>query len=118
MKATILFGHGSRDPIWREPIDRVAQRMLETEPECCVRCAFLELTQPSLAVASSELIDLGVRNICIVPMFLGVGRHAREDLPVLVDELRQQYPDISFTLRPSVGEESRVIDLLATVALR
>ncbi len=118
MKATILFGHGSRDPVWREAIDRVARRMLETEPGCCVRCAFLELTAPTLAMAAAELIEHGVGSIQIVPMFLGVGRHAREDLPVLVDQLRQAYPNVSFSLKPSVGEEPQVVDLLATLALR
>jgi sirohydrochlorin cobaltochelatase len=117
MNATILFGHGSRDPIWRAPIDNVAQRMLEIDPQGMVRCAFLELTQPSLDVAATELIRLGVDTIRIVPMFLGVGRHAREDLPVLVDALRVQFPAVNFNLRPSVGEEARVIELLAAVAV-
>lgn len=117
MQATILFGHGSRDPLWRVPIDMVAQRMLAIDPQCCVRCAFLEITAPDLASTTAELIALGVSSITIVPMFLGVGRHAREDLPLLVAALQNDYPAVRFVLQPSVGEDARVVDLLAQIAL-
>lgn len=117
MHATILFGHGSRDPAWRKPIDSVAERMLEISPLSCVRCAFLELTEPNLASVTADLIALEVKRITIVPMFLGVGRHAREDLPLLVNELQQSYPTVSFVLQPSVGEDPRVIEMLAKLSL-
>ncbi len=117
MHATILFGHGSRDPAWRKPIDSVAERMLQISPETRVRCAFLELTQPDLPTVAADLIATDVRHITIVPMFLGVGRHAREDLPVLVIELQQTYPEINFVLRPSVGEDPRVVEMLAKLSL-
>jgi sirohydrochlorin cobaltochelatase len=117
MHATILFGHGSRDPAWRKPIDSIAASMLALSPQCCVRCAFLELTQPDLTSVTAELVATKVKHITIVPMFLGVGRHAREDLPVLVTELQQTYPAVNFVLRPSVGEDPRVIDMLAKLSL-
>jgi sirohydrochlorin cobaltochelatase len=117
MHATILFGHGSRDPAWRKPIDSVAARMQDISPQSCVRCAFLELTEPDLASVAKELIASGTNQITIVPMFLGVGRHAREDLPVLVNELQQTYPSVTFILRPSVGEDPRVVEMLAKLSL-
>jgi sirohydrochlorin cobaltochelatase len=52
-----------------------------------------------------------------VPMFLGAGRHAREDLPVLLDAARLAHPQITFTLQPAVGEDSRLLDLLAQIAM-
>lgn len=117
MQATILFGHGSRDPLWRVPIDTVAQRMLAIDPQCCVRCAFLEITEPDLASTTAELLALGVSSITIVPMFLGVGRHAREDLPELVKALQVEHPEVHFYLQPSVGEDARVVELLARIAM-
>ena len=50
-------------------------------------------------------------------MFLGVGRHAREDLPVIMAELKQSHPNVSFTVQAAVGENPAVLDLLADVAL-
>ena len=58
----------------------------------------------------------GAQRIRIVPMFLGVGRHAREDLPPLVEQLRAQYPEVALTLTPAVGEHPLVLAVLAEVA--
>jgi sirohydrochlorin cobaltochelatase len=117
MHNTILFGHGSRDPAWRVPIDRVAERMRSIDPMCGVRCAFLELTKPDIQQVASELVAEGTTQIIVLPMFLGVGRHAREDLPLLVKQLQSNYPTVDFVLKPSVGEEPSVIELLAQLGL-
>ncbi len=116
-QATILFAHGSRDPLWRLPIEAVATQMRQTTPLCEVRCAYLELTQPDLAASAAELVALGMQTITVIPMFLGVGRHAREDLPVLMTELKQRFPQVNFELRPAIGEDPRVVELLAHIAL-
>ena len=116
MQAIVLFGHGSSDPSWRIPIDKVAQRIRDYEPGAQVRCAFLERTVPDLPTTVAELVKNGASAITIVPMFLGVGKHAREDMPLLVTQLQALYPEVNFVLQPSVGEEPQVIDLLARIA--
>jgi sirohydrochlorin cobaltochelatase len=77
----------------------------------------LELSTPDLANATQTLLAKGVQTVTIIPMFLGVGRHAREDLPHLVEQLRQQHPQVTFSLKPAVGEDSRLVELLAQIAL-
>ncbi len=116
-QAVVLFAHGSRDPLWHKPMEAVAASMRETAPEIPVTCAYLELSTPDLASACADLVEMGSRSIRVVPMFLGVGRHAREDLPVLLEQVRQQHPQVSFELRPAVGEDQRLIGLLAQLAL-
>jgi len=113
-RAVILFGHGSRDPLWRVPMDAVAVRVAARG--ITVRCAFLELSQPDLRGAVDELVALGAVRIAVVPMFLGAGRHAREDLPRLADELRGVHPGLQLDLRVTIGEDPRVLDLLAGIA--
>ena len=115
--ATVLFAHGSRDPLWSLPIEAVAVRMQAIEPQCVVRCAYLELTQPDLTSVVAALAAAGITTITLIPMFLGVGRHARQDLPLLVAQLDSQYPDLTIELRPAIGEDPLVIDLLARTAL-
>jgi len=36
---------------------------------------------------------------------------------LLVEHLRQQHPSVEFTLKAAVGEDSRLIELLAVIAL-
>lgn len=116
-RATILFAHGSRDPLWHRPMEAVAEHARRLDPQALVRCAFLELTEPDLPRCVDELAAAGVQAVAIVPMFLGVGRHAREDLPRIVDELRARHPQLRFRLQEAIGEDDRVIDLLARIAL-
>ena len=115
--AVVLFAHGSRDPLWRAPIDAVAAEILRQSPRAVVRCAFLELMTPSLQDSVDELVSAGHRHIRIVPMFLGIGRHAREDLPTLIDALRQRHPGLQLQLQPAVGEQPELTRCLARIAL-
>ena len=117
MYAIILFAHGSRDPLWHQPIQAVAQRIQARDAKVLVACAYLELTQPDLPQAAQQLIDQGATELCIVPMFLGVGKHAREDLPVLLEALRRAHPAVEINCQSAVGEQAALLDLLADLAL-
>jgi len=114
--AVVLFAHGSRDPLWHRPIEAVARELESGSPELTVRCAYLELSTPDLPSVCADLAALGVEQISVLPMFLGVGRHAREDLPELIHTLKEVYSGIRFILKPAVGEDPRLIALMATIA--
>jgi sirohydrochlorin cobaltochelatase len=116
-RGIILFGHGSRDPLWRRPLEAVAARAQALDAQARVVCAYLELTTPDLPTAAGALIAGGARALTVVPMFLGVGKHAREDLPLLMARLRDSHPQVEFTLQPAIGEDPRLIDLIARMAL-
>jgi sirohydrochlorin cobaltochelatase len=116
-QAVVLFAHGSRDPLWHKPMEAVAQAMRQAAPNVQVVCAYLELSTPDLHSACAALLACGVRKIRVVPMFLGVGKHAREDLPVLMESLRAARPEVEFELQRAVGEEPRLVELLANIAL-
>jgi sirohydrochlorin cobaltochelatase len=115
--AIILFGHGSRDPLWRLPMETVATRVRALQPGVAVRCAYLELDSPSLPEAAAQLVQAGAQRLTILPMFLGTGRHAREDLPLLLEQVRTAHPGVQVDLKQAVGENMQVVDLLARIAL-
>lgn len=98
-------------------MQQVAERIRQLDPQVQVRCAYLELTEPDLPTCADELIRAGINSITIIPMFLGVGRHAREDLPRLLADLQTAHPAVHFRLQPAIGEDARVLDLLARTAL-
>jgi sirohydrochlorin cobaltochelatase len=116
-RGIILLGHGSRDPLWRQPMEAVAARLAALRPEVPVRCAYLELEPPTLADAARELAAAGAVNISITPMFLGSGKHVREDLPRLLGEIQRRHAGVKFELQQPVGDDPRVLDLLARLAL-
>lgn len=113
----ILLAHGSRDPLWRLPIEAVADAIRARDPEALVCCAYLELCSPDLTQAATDLIASGARQIRAFPLFLGVGKHAREDLPQRVAQLRAQHPGVPVELMPTAGEQPRLTALMADIAL-
>ena len=115
--AILLFAHGSRDSLWRLPIEAVAAQITARAPDLLTRCAYLELCALTLAEAALEMNAAGVQKIKIFPLFFGVGKHAREDLPELIQDLRDTYPDIVVELLPTAGEFPSLISLLADIAL-
>ena len=117
MHAIVLFAHGSRDPLWHGPIQAVAQRIAQRAPHTPVRCAYLELTEPDLPSVAAELVLAGATSLCVVPMFLGVGRHAREDLPELLAAIQTAHPQLRVSCQSAVGEQPALLDLLAQIAL-
>lgn len=113
----LVFAHGSRDPKWRLPIEAVATQISQRQPGTLVRCAYLELCLPSLPDAATDLIAAGARRLRVFPLFLGVGKHAREDFPLLIDEIRTAHPGVTIELLPTAGESDRLISLMADIAL-
>ena len=114
--AIVLFSHGSRDPLWRAPMEAVAARIAAHHPDRGVACAYLELCPPTLAEATDQLIAQGAASVTVVPMFLGTGKHAREDLPVLVQALRTAHPGVPFHVQAAIGEDPRMTALMADIA--
>ena len=116
-RGIVLFAHGSRDPLWRAPIEAVAAQIRARQPETPVLCAYLEMCSPTLSDAASNLIAAGARQLRVFPLFLGVGKHAREDLPLLLAQLRAAHPDVAIELLPAAGEDDRLTALMADIAL-
>lgn len=117
MQGVILFAHGSRDPLWRGPIEAVAQQVLALSPDTPVACAYLELCAPDLPTAVQTLVAQGATRINVLPVFFGMGKHARDDLPALLQTLQQQHPQVQFKSLAAAGESPAITALLAQLAL-
>jgi len=109
----ILFAHGSRDPRWAEPFERLRDKLSAQRPDADVRLAFLELMTPNLADAVADMASQGTSDITLVPVFLGQGGHVRRDLPVLADACRAAHPGLELHVSAAIGEDDKVLDALA-----
>ena len=109
----VLFAHGSRDPEWARPFQRVEEILIGKG--FLVRLAYLEIMQPSLEEAIKELVRRDVEAIRIVPLFLGYGGHLRRDLPALVAAAN---PMVKVTIEAPVGEAPQVIEAIAALVGR
>lgn len=53
----------------------------------------------------------------VFPLFFGVGKHAREDLPLLIDQIKAAHPGVVIELLPAAGEYPQLTALMADIAL-
>jgi sirohydrochlorin cobaltochelatase len=80
--------------------------------------AYLELMRPSLPDCAAALYADGVRTLRVVPVFLGVGGHLKEDLPKIVAQVRAKFADLDITVEPPIGEQPEVISAIAKAIAR
>jgi len=107
----VLVAHGSRDPEWSRPFERLARSVAEKLPAVSVGLAFLE-HGPSLDEIVGALIAKGAASIRVVPVFLGQGGHVKDDLPRLVREAAR--PGTNLFLEQPIGEQPQVIEAIAS----
>jgi sirohydrochlorin cobaltochelatase len=108
----VLFAHGSREPQWAAPFERIARQLAE---KFFVEIAYLERMRPTLEEAVGRLASKGAKRIRIVPVFLGVGGHIKEDLPKLADAARARHAGLEIVLERTIGEREEVTDAIAAV---
>jgi sirohydrochlorin cobaltochelatase len=113
MRAIILFAHGARDPEWAQPfkaIQSLARARLADTP---IELAFLEIMRPDLASAAAELLQRGVKQITVVPLFMAQGGHLKHDVPRLIDAIQRDHPNVKMHLTPPIGEVDAVLHAIA-----
>ncbi|MFT3850502.1 MAG: CbiX/SirB N-terminal domain-containing protein [Propionivibrio sp.] len=116
--ALILFAHGSRDPEWALPLKRVRAAVIAEAPDLRIELAFLEFLAPSLQDCVSTMVSEGFDRIVVVPMFIAQGGHLKNDLPLIIDELRARFPNVAFEMPGPVGEAEGVVQAMAAHVLR
>lgn len=117
-KAILLFGHGSRAAEYPRPFERIRAAIESQRPGTPVALGFLELTRPSLEEGIDTLVARGARQIMIVPIFIGPGRHVLKDLPELCAAALMRHPGLAIELAPPIGESQAVIDAMAQSAVQ
>ena len=116
--ALILFAHGSRDPDWVLPFERLREMIQERVPHCVVALAYLESATPGLDSCVRALAADGITAIKVLPLFLALGRHLRSDIPALAQRTALEFPDVQIEFLPALGEAPEFVAALGAIALR
>ena len=114
----ILLSHGSKDPVWRRNAERLLALVQSSHPHAAVACAYLDWCDPPLASALQDVVVRApqLEQVTIWPLLFGVGKHARDDIPALVQRTAPQFPQLALAIAPAMGEDDRVMHLLADIA--
>jgi len=114
MRSLLLVAHGSR----RETSNAEIRCLTETLAEragsrfCHVRCAFLEIAEPSIPKAIDDAVRAGAAEILVLPYFLSAGRHVVKDIPALVERGQAEHPEVLIRIAPYLGQATGLADIL------
>lgn len=117
-RALVLFAHGARAAAWAAPFERLRDLTQARLPDCDVSLAFLELMEPRLPAVVAGLAERGVREVTVVPVFLGQGGHLLRDLPLLAEGLRAAHPQLQLKVAGAVGEDPDVLAAMSDYCIR
>jgi sirohydrochlorin cobaltochelatase len=105
----VLVAHGSRDPEWSRPFERLAAALEKRLPAHAIALAYLEYGA-SIEEALTALVAKGVGSVRVIPLFLGAGGHVKLDIPRLVEAAR---PHVPVTIEQPIGEQAALIEAIA-----
>lgn len=114
-KAGILLAHGSRDPLWMEPLKKILEKVRLNNPAVLWELAFLESCAPNLEGCLKTLVadHSSIFSVKIIPVFMAAGTHLRQDLPRLVKPLKELHPHLKIEIGSVLGEEEKIQEALA-----
>ncbi len=112
----VVFAHGSRVTAANDAVRAVAREASLRAGMPSYRTAFLELSEPTLDEAVSQLAAEGIRRVLVTPYFLTMGRHLTEDLPRLLAEVRSEHPGMIVEASPPLDGHPDLAGILASRA--
>lgn len=115
MELILLAGHGSpkKDANNLEHVAALLHGMLH--PKCtenCVRAAYLQFAKPDIMEALASCAEDGARRVVIHPYFLSSGMHVTTDIPEIIKEAEEKFPDVEFVYTEPLGIHNKMAEII------
>ncbi len=101
--AVIIVDHGSRVAASNQMLLQAAETFAAQSPYEIVEPAHMELADPDIASAFRRCVERGAARVIVFPYFLSPGRHWSEDIPRLVRNAAQNFPDVEWLVTAPFG---------------
>ena len=109
----VLVGHGSKAPGFDSAMRKVASSLRRGGRYRDVRCAFLEVSRPSIPEAVRLCVRRGPRQVRVLPYFVLTGKHVTRDIPRIVAETARTHRGRSrVVLRPYLGYHEKIVSVV------
>lgn len=113
MKAIIFIAHGSKKEKSNNEFIQLVEKISQKDKMYDFKsAAFLELALPDIQSTAINFINQGSKEISFYPYFLNSGKHVQIDLPNIINELKEKYPNIQFNLLNHFGKSEKIVDII------
>ena len=112
MKGILVIAHGSRATETEATLDAVLEMVREKLPGTIIESAFMEFSERTVRKGVAALASSGATEIRIVPYFLFMGVHMKEDVPAMVAQYAAEHPGITITMAGPLGVDERLADII------
>jgi sirohydrochlorin ferrochelatase len=111
-EAVIMMGHGSRVPGAGEDMERVARRLKERRAEITIETCYMSELGPHFPEILEKCVREGADRVIVMPYFLHLGVHLREDIPAMMAAEAKKYPGLTLILGRHLGFDESLADLV------
>ncbi|GAB6137062.1 sirohydrochlorin chelatase [Halanaerobaculum tunisiense] len=108
----IILGHGSRASKANSVFTQIVEMIRDKVDYDVVEQASMELAEPNLEQSVAKVAKQGVEKVIIIPLFLFPGVHIQEDIPELIKEVEEEYPEIEFIFGKNIGPDEKIAEIL------
>jgi sirohydrochlorin cobaltochelatase len=113
----VLLAHGSKDPRWRVPFERIVDAVRGKSENTKVRLAYMEFVEPTLMDVACECVGQQILHLRILPLFLSTGAHMATDVPEQVNRAKELFPQLEVEMLAPVGEDPRLTRLIQQIVI-
>lgn len=114
----IVIAHGSRDPRWRNSVERVIDSIGRDIGTDRIRLAYMDCAPPSLMDVVSDAARSGTTRFCVLPLFLTSEGHVDRDIVPLVKEVQAAWPERTVELLPPLGQQPEFRAAIGRITVR
>jgi sirohydrochlorin ferrochelatase len=111
-EAVILMGHGSRVPGAGEGMEKVARLLMEKRPGTMIETCYMSELGPHFPEILEKCVREGAGKVIVMPYFLHLGIHLREDIPEMMEREAKKYPGLTLILGRHLGFDESLADLV------
>jgi len=111
--AILLMAHGSRIPEANDAVHAIAVMVKEMAGYNIVEVSFREQHLPTIQQGIDACVARGAERVLLIPYFLFVGAHVREDLPEEMAEAKKRHPDVDFAMGKHLGAHRKLAEIVA-----
>jgi len=107
------MAHGSRIPEANDAVREIAAMVKDMIGYEIVEVSFREQHRPNIQEGIDACAAKGAERIILMPYFLYMGAHVREDLPKEMEVAQQRYPGIEFFMGGHLGTHRKLAEVVA-----